>query len=113
MTQILKPRLVSNATGELKTLEIDGKPTILLGGQVHNSTTSSPITMAKAFAKAKALNYNFVIGSINWNQFEPSEGEFDFGLLEEQIKQAKANDLKLVLLWFGAFKNAASTYAPT
>lgn len=113
MTQILKPRLVSNANGELKTLEIDGKPTILLGGQVHNSTTSSPITMAKAFAKAKALNYNFVIGSINWNQFEPSEGEFDFGLLEEQIKQAKANDLKLVLLWFGAFKNAASTYAPT
>ncbi len=105
------PTLTSHEHGF--TFHVDGRPTILLGGQVHNSTTSSVASIAESFAKVRELNYNFVIGSLNWNQFEPAEGTFDTTLLQAQIKHAELNHLKLVLLWFGAFKNAASTYAPT
>ncbi len=92
---------------------IDGSPTVLLGGQVHNSSTSNSSHIKKVFAKAKALNYNFVIGAVNWNQLEPEEGKFDFNLVEALIQEAESNNLKLVVLWFGAFKNAVSTYAPS
>jgi hypothetical protein len=92
---------------------IDGSPTVLLGGQVHNSSTSNGLYLKKVFAKAKDLNYNFIIGAVNWNQLEPEEGMFDFTLVKSLIKEAEANNLKLVILWFGAFKNAVSTYTPT
>jgi hypothetical protein len=80
------------------SLLIDGIPRALFGGQVHNSSTSSIESIKATFSKAKKLNYNFVIGSLNWDQFERTASELG---------------LKLVVLWFGAFKNAASTYAPT
>jgi len=94
-------------------LFIDGQPTILLGGQVHNSSTSCVESIIATFEKANKLNYNFVIGSISWLQFEPIEGQFDFSLLESQIRIAQEQNLKLVLIWFGAYKNAGSTYAPS
>lgn len=95
------------------SLLVDGAPTILLGGQVHNSSTSHEAKISQVFEKAKALNFNFIIGSVNWNQFEPTEGHFDYSLIEALIREAEINELKLVILWFGAFKNAVSTYAPT
>ena len=39
-------------------------------------------------------------------------GTFDFGTVDAQIEQARVRGMRLVLIWFGAFKNAASTYAP-
>ncbi len=105
------PAIEKHETGW--SLLVDGAPTILLGGQVHNSSTSDTSYTRKVFSKAKNLNYNFVIGSVNWNQLEPIEGQFDFTLVEGLIKAAEDNNLKLVILWFGAFKNAVSTYAPT
>lgn len=95
------------------SLLLDGKPSLLLGGQVHNSSTSSKASIKSTFAKGKALNYNFVMGSVNWNQFEPVEGQFDFELIDCMIAEAEANGLLLTVIWFGAFKNAGSTYAPT
>lgn len=95
------------------TFEIDGRPTLLLGGQIHNSSSSSLEAIEKSFAKAAALNYNSVISPISWNQFEPVEGEFDYTLISHQIRVAERYSLKLVIIWFGAFKNAKSTYAPS
>src|SRR5208283_1347503 len=43
---------------------------------------------------------------------EPEEGGFDFGLVDGLIEQARACDLRLVLLWFGSWKNGKSTYQP-
>jgi hypothetical protein len=91
---------------------IDGKPTLLLGGQIHNSSSSSFESINESFAKAAQLNFNFVISPISWKQFEVEEGKFDFSLLAHQIKEAEKLSLKIVLIWFGAFKNAKSTYAP-
>jgi beta-galactosidase GanA len=40
------------------------------------------------------------------------EGRFDWSSVDGLLKAARANDLKLVLLWFGAWKNSMSTYVP-
>ena len=102
-----------NKTEKGFTFEIDGRPTVLLGGQIHNSSSSSIEAIEKSFAKAAALNYNIVISPISWNQFEPVEGQFDYSLISHQIQVAERYSLKLVIIWFGAFKNAKSTYAPS
>lgn len=95
------------------TLEIDGSPTILLGGQIHNSSSSSVDAINDSFAKSAQLNFNCVISSVSWKQFEVEEGKFDFSLIAHQIQAAEKLSLRIVLIWFGAFKNAKSTYAPS
>ncbi|GAA6186645.1 DUF5597 domain-containing protein [Aliiglaciecola sp. NS0011-25] len=59
------------------------------------------------------LNLNTVVLPAYWELVEPEEGKFDFSLIKNHIDEAKKRDLKLVFLWFGAMKNAKSTYAPT
>ena len=89
-----------------------GSPRLLLGGQVHNSSSSSPEAIAASFAHARAVNANLVIAPVSWAQFEPVEGTFDVSLLDAMLETAHELGLTLVLLWFGSWKNATSTYAP-
>lgn len=111
-TSAMKPPVLIRS-GSNFHLEIDGEPTVLLGGQVHNSSTSTVAAIESSFAKVAGLNFNFVIAPISWAQFEATEGSFDFTLLQHIIRIAKLHSLKVVLIWFGAFKNAKSTYAPS
>ena len=104
------PRLLRHETGY--SFEIDGQRTVLLGGQIHNSSSSNIESIDASFAKVASLNYDFVISPISWKQFEAVEGKFDFTLLKHQLRAAEKLNLKLVLIWFGAFKNAKSSYAP-
>nr|WP_274636103.1 DUF5597 domain-containing protein [Microbacterium bovistercoris] len=94
-------------------LEHDGRPALLLGGQVHNSSASSPEGIARSFRHARDMGGNTVIAPAYWDLSEPVEGGFDFALVDAMLTEADAHDLRLVLLWFGAFKNAGSTYAPS
>lgn len=89
-----------------------GSPRLLLGGQVHNSSSSSPETIGASFAHARAVNANLVIAPVSWAQFEPVEGTFDVSLVDTMLETADELGLTLVLLWFGSWKNATSTYAP-
>ncbi|WP_194397128.1 DUF5597 domain-containing protein [Microbacterium atlanticum] len=88
------------------------EPALLLGGQVHNSSSSSAASIRESFAHVRRMNGNTVLAPVSWALSEPEEGRFDFTLVDHMIEQARASGLRLVLLWFGAFKNAASTYAP-
>ena len=89
-----------------------GNHRLLLGGQVHNSSSSSPEAIAASFAHARAVNANMVIAPVSWAQFESTEGTFDASLLDTMLAKADELGLALVLLWFGSWKNATSTYAP-
>ncbi len=93
-------------------LVVDGTPTLLLGGQVHNSAPSSPSHMRAIFDRLESMHVSTVIGSASWAMIEPDEGSFDFSHVDAQISEARARGMRLVMIWFGAFKNAASTYAP-
>ncbi|GHF15936.1 DUF5597 domain-containing protein [Pseudolysinimonas yzui] len=94
-------------------LRRDGVPALLLGGQVHNSSTSTESAIRESFARARAVNANTVLAPVSWALFEPEEGAFDTTLIDRMIEEARANGLRLVPLWFGAVKNAGSGYAPS
>lgn len=94
-------------------LRRDGEPTLLVGGQVFNSASSSPKAIADSFAHVRRVGSNVVLSPVSWALSEPAEGTFDFSLVDIMLAEARANELRLVLLWFGAFKNAGSTYSPT
>ena len=104
------PSLRTTATGT--QLIVDGRPVLLLGGQLHNSSPSSPAYMQPIWDRLAGMGIRTVIGAASWAQVEPAEGTFDFSTVDAQIEQARSRGMRLVLIWFGAFKNAASTYAP-
>ncbi|MDR3328713.1 MAG: DUF5597 domain-containing protein, partial [Prevotellaceae bacterium] len=55
---------------------------------------------------------NTVLTPAYWELIEPTEGKFDFASIDAAIDKARAHDLKIVFLWFGAWKNSMSCYAP-
>ncbi|MGZ8804445.1 MAG: beta-galactosidase, partial [Microbacterium sp.] len=94
-------------------LSRDGEPALLVGGQVFNSASSSPKAIADSFAHVRRVGSTVVLAPVSWALSEPAEGTFDFTLVDIMLAEARTNGLRLVLLWFGAFKNAGSTYSPT
>ena len=100
--------------GSKTCLMVQGKPYVMLSGELHNSTASSISYMEqeKTFENLRKLGLNTVIATVSWEQFEPVEGQFDFTLTDYLLSEARKNDLHLVLLWFGTFKNPFMTYAP-
>jgi beta-galactosidase GanA len=77
----------------------------MLAGELQNSSFSSSKYMAEAWPKLSEANINTVLGSVSWEQIEPEEGKFDFTELDECLRGARQHDIRLVLLWFGSFKN--------
>ena len=94
-------------------LIVDGEPYIMLGGELHNSTSSSEQYMQDVWADMATINLNTVIATVSWELIEPVEDQFDFSIVDAIIEGARNEDLKLVLIWFGSFKNPWMTYAPS
>jgi beta-galactosidase GanA len=105
------PRLETQ--GSARRLVVDGKPMLVLGGELGNSSASSQAYMAKYWPKLKAMNLNTVLAPVSWELIEPKEGVYDFSSVDGLLKDARAQDMHLVLLWFGAWKNSMSTYVPS
>ncbi|WP_229725116.1 GH35 family beta-galactosidase [Hymenobacter baengnokdamensis] len=104
------PRLVKTGSGT--QLLVDGKPYFVLGGELGNSAASSTAYMQPVWPRLKAMHLNTVIAPVYWELLEPAEGKFDFTLVDGLLRDARQYHLKLVLLWFGAWKNSMSCYAP-
>lgn len=98
--------------GEAIQLIVDGKPYLVLGGETHNSSSSSVRYMAPIWPKLKAMNLNTVLVPVAWETIEPTEGQFDFSKVDGLLKGARDHDLRLVILWFGTWKNTYSSYVP-
>jgi len=98
--------------GNITRLYVDGKPFVMVAGELHNSSSSNLTYLAPIFPKLKEMGLNTVIASISWEQFEPQEGKFDYSLIDGIISQARENKLKLCIIWFASWKNGLSTYTP-
>ncbi|MEM2740086.1 MAG: DUF5597 domain-containing protein, partial [Candidatus Bathyarchaeia archaeon] len=96
----------------VKQLIVDGKPFIILGGEVHNSSSSSLAYMEPIWPRLVSLGLNTVLLPITWELIEPKEGCFDFRLVDGLIEEARRHGLKVIFLWFGTWKNAVSSYTP-
>ena len=92
-------------------LIVDGKPFLMLGGELQNSSMTSAAYMDTVWQKLVDTNVNIILGCVTWEDIEPKEGEFNFCELDKVIKGARAHGLRLVLLWFGSFKNGKSKHA--
>ena len=98
--------------GSATQLIVDGKPFLVLGGELHNSSSSSVEYMKPVWPRLAAMHLNTVLLPVAWETIEPEEGKFDFKCVDGLLEGARANNLRLVVLWFGAWKNTYSSYAP-
>ena len=98
--------------GSATQLIVDGNPFLVLGGELHNSSSSSVAYMEPVWARLSAMHLNTVLLPVAWETIEPEEGKFDFRCVDGLLEGARKSNLKLVVLWFGAWKNTYSTYAP-
>ncbi len=98
--------------GSARQLVVAGEPSILLAGELHNSSASSLDYLRPLLDKLVRCGLNAVLAPVSWELFEPAEGEFDFALVDGLVEAVGERGLKLVPLWFGTMKNAISCYAP-
>lgn len=98
--------------GSATQLIVDGKPYLMLAGELHNSSGSGVEYMRRMWPHLKALKLNTVIAPVSWELIEPEEGRFDFQLVDVMISLARHHNQRLVLLWFGSWKNGVSSYCP-
>jgi len=98
--------------GNTTQLIVDGAPFLVLGGELHNSSSTSREYMAKYWPLLKASGMNTVLAAVEWALVEKTEGQYDFTIVDELIEDARTQELRLVLLWFGSWKNGQSHYIP-
>lgn len=98
--------------GAATQLIVDGKPFLALTGELGNNSATSLENIQPIWPKLVSGNLNCVLVALSWAQLEPTEGQFDFALVDGLIRQARFNHLKVVFLWFGSWKNGLSSYAP-
>lgn len=103
------PRIAS-ANGR-HALIVDGAPFLILGAQVNNSS-NYPEMLPKVWPVIGELHANTLEVPVAWEQLEPSEGRFDFSWIDTLLEEARQHDVRLVLLWFGTWKNTNPQYAP-
>ena len=97
--------------GGRHALIVDGAPFLILGGQCHNSS-AWPVTLPKVWSAIETIQANTLEVPVYWEQFEPEQGKFDCSIVDELLTGAREHKVRLILLWFGTWKNGSSHYLP-
>lgn len=98
--------------GKTTELIVNGKPMIILGGELGNSSASTVEYMQPIWGKLKAMHLNTVLIPVYWELLEKGEGKFDYVLLQQLITEARKSQMKIVFLWFASWKNSMSSHVP-
>lgn len=93
-------------------LLVHGRPYLILGGELGNSSAGTAAEADTILPRLARLHFNTVLMPVAWDEIEPQEGRFDFSIPDHWIDVARQQHMHLVFLWFGAWKNAFSEYAP-
>src|SRR4051794_37178713 len=103
------PRIVGS--GGKHALLVDGQPFLMLGAQANNSS-NYPAMLPQVWPVVAELHANTLEMPVAWEQIELQEGRFDFSWVDTLLAQARRHDVRLVLLWFGTWKNTNPQYTP-
>ena len=106
-----QPRL-EHRDNSTARIVVNDRPMLMIGGELGNSSASTPEDVKRTFSHLHKIGLNTVLVPVSWELIEPQEGEFDMGTLDVILSEARHNELKVVLLWFGVWKNSMSCYAP-
>jgi hypothetical protein len=109
--KVLPPHLEKHGTAA--RLVVENKPFLMISGELHNSTCGGFEYMRPVWKNMARKNLNSVIATVSWELLETEPGKFDFALVDSIIEGARKEDLKLVLIWFGSWKNSGSIYLPS
>jgi hypothetical protein len=90
---------------------VDGAPFLILGGQCGNSS-AWPAELPGVWSAIERMHANTLEAPVYWEQFEPEPGKFDPSSVDLMIRQARDHHVRLVLLWFGTWKNGSAHYLP-
>jgi hypothetical protein len=85
--------------GRSTQLIVDGKPFLMLGGELSNSAASSAAHMAPVWPELRAAHLNTVLTPVSWQLIEPKEGQFDFSSVDALLfgaRQSPASRAALV-----------------
>lgn len=97
----------------IPTLYVEGQPLFAYAGKVHNSAACSLEYMEKqVWDKIEGLHLHTLLVPVYWEQLEPEEGIFSYDIIDGLLTQAGQRKMRLVLLWFGLWKNGESMYVP-
>lgn len=89
-----------------------GKPFFSLGAQAYNSSGYTMEELEPLWEACRLMHANTCAVAVSWERIEPEEGCFSTSIVGEIIRRCKKESLKLVLLWFGAWKNGHMKYVP-
>ena len=95
-----------------KVLYVDGNPYLILSFQLNCDSCYDPQVIDKLMFNARKMGCNSVALLLYWRLIEPEEGKYDYSILKSMVESAEKNDLHIVLVWFGSYKNATMHYAP-
>jgi beta-galactosidase GanA len=98
--------------GVTTQLIVDGKPFLILGGELHNSSSSSLDYMQPLWSQLAGMGLNTVVTPLSWELIEPTEGTYDFALVDGLLSQARQAQERIVFLWLASWKNGMSSYPP-
>lgn len=95
-----------------KVLYVDDQPFLILSFQLNCDSCYEPGEIDELMRNARLMGCNSVALLLYWRLIEPKEGQFDDSILHCMLESANRHDLRIVLVWFGSYKNATMHYAP-
>ena len=75
--------------GATTQLIVDGKPFLVLTGELEDSTSTSLENLRRIWPSLVEMNLNTVFPVVYWGLLEPEEGRFDFALVNGMLELAQ------------------------
>jgi len=101
--------------GPTTQMIVDGKPFLMLVGELANTKSSNLEEMKTRIwpMLADKIHANTIITGMSWSWVEPEEGKYDFSIADAAIENAKQHNMRICWMWFASWKNGLSSFVPT